>query len=321
MLSFLSSMQPPQSLSESTMAQEQQLRKRGGTKKQASNVASTRDEKDSSSDESEDALLIPKKKITESKNKDKDKERLSLSSFHITPNDHLSYWLSSLLLLRSIAFIYLIAFCVAYFQNIALIGTNGIYPFDKHLNKMSNYMSSTSSNSLLLKWFEHPTLFWFIAQTNDSLNNVALCGIIISSLILIFGNLFCHSLVFLVLWLLYHTLVNVGQLFYGYGWESQLLETGFLAIFLCRWSILPYKTKQSKDKKKEKDKTKEDKSKNKNENKNIDETNNDDDDHVESIVNWLANDDNEFNYTPPVPPSKILQFLYLWFLFRIMIGK
>ena len=27
--------------------------------------------------------------------------------------------------------------------------------------------------------------------------------------------------------------MQIGQLFYGYGWETQLCETGFLAIFLC----------------------------------------------------------------------------------------
>lgn len=29
------------------------------------------------------------------------------------------------------------------------------------------------------------------------------------------------------------SLVSVGQRFFSFGWESQLLETGFLAIFLC----------------------------------------------------------------------------------------
>eukprot|EP01063_Lacrimia_lanifica_P002442 TRINITY_DN11289_c0_g3_i1.p1 TRINITY_DN11289_c0_g3~~TRINITY_DN11289_c0_g3_i1.p1 ORF type:complete len:502 (+),score=153.18 TRINITY_DN11289_c0_g3_i1:197-1507(+) len=33
------------------------------------------------------------------------------------------------------------------------------------------------------------------------------------------------------LWALYTTLVNVGQRWYEFGWESQLLETGFLAIW------------------------------------------------------------------------------------------
>jgi hypothetical protein len=36
----------------------------------------------------------------------------------------------------------------------------------------------------------------------------------------------------LVLWVLYLSIVNVGQTWYSFGWESLLLETGFLAIFL-----------------------------------------------------------------------------------------
>jgi hypothetical protein len=36
-----------------------------------------------------------------------------------------------------------------------------------------------------------------------------------------------------VLWLLYTSFVNIGQDWYSYGWEIQLLETGFLAMFLC----------------------------------------------------------------------------------------
>src|SRR5262249_54745607 len=53
------------------------------------------------------------------------------------------------------------------------------------------------------------------------------------------------------LWLLYLSFVNVGQTFYGFGWETLLLESGFLAIFLgsgiatpsvwlnwsCRWLL------------------------------------------------------------------------------------
>ncbi|EFL20693.1 putative integral membrane protein [Streptomyces himastatinicus ATCC 53653] len=36
----------------------------------------------------------------------------------------------------------------------------------------------------------------------------------------------------MVLWLLYLSIVNVGQVWYGFGWESLLLEAGFLAVFL-----------------------------------------------------------------------------------------
>ncbi len=34
------------------------------------------------------------------------------------------------------------------------------------------------------------------------------------------------------LWALYLSIVNVGQIWYGFGWESLLLEAGFLAVFL-----------------------------------------------------------------------------------------
>ena len=36
--------------------------------------------------------------------------------------------------------------------------------------------------------------------------------------------------IWLVLWVLYLSVVNVGQRWYGFGWESVLLEAGFLAI-------------------------------------------------------------------------------------------
>src|SRR5262249_36196802 len=34
------------------------------------------------------------------------------------------------------------------------------------------------------------------------------------------------------LWAIYLSFMNVGQTFYGFGWESMLLEAGFLTIFL-----------------------------------------------------------------------------------------
>ena len=40
------------------------------------------------------------------------------------------------------------------------------------------------------------------------------------------------AIVWALLWLLYLSFVNVGQTFYGFGWESLLLEAGFFAIFL-----------------------------------------------------------------------------------------
>ena len=48
---------------------------------------------------------------------------------------------------------------------------------------------------------------------------------------LLFG--FANALQLALLWSLQLSVVQIGQLWYGYGWEIQLVETGFLAIFLC----------------------------------------------------------------------------------------
>ena len=46
---------------------------------------------------------------------------------------------------------------------------------------------------------------------------------------------FKEALVWSLLWVIYLSFVNVGQIFYAFGWESMLLEAGFFAIFLgCR---------------------------------------------------------------------------------------
>jgi hypothetical protein len=44
---------------------------------------------------------------------------------------------------------------------------------------------------------------------------------------------FANVPMLVILWFLYMSFVHVGQEWYGYGWEIQLTETGFLAIFLC----------------------------------------------------------------------------------------
>ncbi|MER3470028.1 MAG: hypothetical protein C4330_01520 [Chitinophagaceae bacterium] len=77
------------------------------------------------------------------------------------------------------------------------------------------------------------SLFWFI-YSDVTLLFFAWVGFILS-LVVVAG--FADALLMTVLWLvylfLYMCFVHVGQEWYGYGWEIQLTETGFLAIFLC----------------------------------------------------------------------------------------
>jgi hypothetical protein len=74
-----------------------------------------------------------------------------------------------------------------------------------------------------------PSLFWF-GHSDAALLTVAWTGFILACVV-VAG--YANALVLAVLWLLYMSFVHVGQDWYGYGWEIQLLETGFLAIFLC----------------------------------------------------------------------------------------
>eukprot|EP01084_Bolivina_argentea_P302211 521617_1 len=167
-----------------------------------------------------------------------------------------TYWLTSILILRSMAFVYLIAFSVAYFQNKPLIGTNGLYPYTHALEQ-----HASNHTSYWDRFISAPTLLWLMPYSNDSLDQIALCGMLLSSFVLLFGYALCHFSVFVSLWMLYHSLANVGGLFYGQslpgmeddyrggiGVESQLLETGFLAIFLCRTRLMPWKYKQKPSK-------------------------------------------------------------------------
>lgn len=78
-----------------------------------------------------------------------------------------------------------------------------------------------------------PTMFWFFDWLHQ-IDHLLLCtsttGLLMSSFIFIIGS--ANSLMMLLLWLLYHSIVNIGQAWYSFGWESQLLETGFITIFL-----------------------------------------------------------------------------------------
>jgi hypothetical protein len=51
--------------------------------------------------------------------------------------------------------------------------------------------------------------------------------------------LWAAMLMWLTLWVLYLSIVNVGQTWYSFGWESLLLEIGFLMIFLGNDHIAP----------------------------------------------------------------------------------
>jgi hypothetical protein len=135
------------------------------------------------------------------------------------------YWLTRIVFLRYLAFIYLVAFFIAFQQNESLIGEKGLTPAVTFMDRYKEHFPSSKEGFL-----SHPTIFWFISPTAKNLQYVALTGALISFFIVVMGS--ANSVMMFILWMSYFSIVNVGQTWYSFGWESLLLEIGFLSIFL-----------------------------------------------------------------------------------------
>jgi hypothetical protein len=135
-----------------------------------------------------------------------------------------SYWLTRFVILRLLGFVYTIAFFVAAKQLVPLVGAHGLTPATHFLAALETQLGSHTAGMLQL-----PTLFWF-GISDRGLSIFAWLGFALSLVVL--GG-YANAILLGVLWMMYMSIVHVGQIWYGYGWEIQLLETGFLAIFLC----------------------------------------------------------------------------------------
>lgn len=131
------------------------------------------------------------------------------------------YWLARQVLQRGIAAIYLVGFVAAARQFRPLIGERGMLPIPRFVERVS-FRIAPSIFQLHYSDRFFATLCWFGA----ALSAAILAGAI--DLV----PLWASMPIWLALWVLYLSIVNVGQRWYGFGWESLLLEAGFLAIFL-----------------------------------------------------------------------------------------
>lgn len=116
--------------------------------------------------------------------------------------------------------IFLVAFVSALHQFGPLLGSHGLLPIRDYLKRSS--------------FKQAPSLFHW--RYSDFLYRaVCALGILLSALALV-GKL--GTLGWLLLTFLYLSLVNVGQRFYGFGWESMLVEAGFFAAFMPGWAAV-----------------------------------------------------------------------------------
>ncbi|WP_037602295.1 lipase maturation factor family protein [Streptacidiphilus rugosus] len=142
--------------------------------------------------------------------------------------DASGYWLGRLLFQRALAGVYLVGFLAAARQGRALIGEHGLLPVPRFLARRG-WREAPS----LFHWGFSDRLFAGVAWTGCALAAAVAAGA---------GDavpLWAAMLGWFLLWALYLSIVNVGQTWYSFGWESLLLETGALAVFLGNAEVAP----------------------------------------------------------------------------------
>ena len=145
-----------------------------------------------------------------------------------------SYIIARWLFLRLLGIIYFIAFVSLLVQLSGLIGSNGILPAE-------NFLEAVRAGSGAESYLNLPTLAW-LSASDGFLHFLAFAGAALAVL-LILG--IAQAPVLILLWILYLSLTNVGQVFLSFQWDILLLEVGFLAIFLAPWRLLSKPSRES----------------------------------------------------------------------------
>ncbi len=132
------------------------------------------------------------------------------------------FWIGRVIFQRALAAIYLTAFISALNQFPVLLGDKGFLPAAEFIRQVP-FKSA-------------PSLF-YLGYSDRFFTVLAWLGILLSAG-LILGLLeklpwWISTLAWLTLWIFYLSIVNVGQTFFSFGWESMLVEAGFFAAFLA----------------------------------------------------------------------------------------
>jgi lipase maturation factor len=137
-------------------------------------------------------------------------------------------WLSRWLFERGLAVTYVVAFAAVLNQFRPLLGEHGLMPVPRFVAAVPFKRS--------------PSVFHW-RYSDRLVATVGWIGIAVAAALLLEIPQRLAAPVAMaswaLLWLLYVSIVNVGQRFYSFGWESLLCEVGFLAVFLGGSSDLP----------------------------------------------------------------------------------
>jgi len=134
------------------------------------------------------------------------------------------FWLTRFVILRLLGLVYAAAFLNVVHEVVPLIGQDGLLPAHLFVERVADAHGGVWEGFLAL-----PSLFWW-SVSDTALLAVGWGGLLLSLAVLA-G--YANAVMMFFLWALYMSVDHVGQRWYAFGWESQLLETGFLAVFLC----------------------------------------------------------------------------------------
>ncbi len=131
------------------------------------------------------------------------------------------YRLVSRLFLKALALIYFAAFVSLGVQIAGLAGPDGILPFTRYLGHAREALGIGA-------YWHVPTLFWLDAS-DRALWMVSAIGAIAA--MMLFADWHAR-LAAILAFACYLSLFHAGQIFLNFQWDTLLLESGFLAIFL-----------------------------------------------------------------------------------------
>src|SRR5262249_53200308 len=121
-----------------------------------------------------------------------------------------SYWLTRFVILRLLGSVYFFAFLAAANQIVPLVGERGLLPANTYLERVAAHFGSKSAG-----FAELPSVFWF--NISDRCLVVTAWAGAVLSLIVLVG--YANGIIMALLWALYMSFLDVGQDWYGFGWE------------------------------------------------------------------------------------------------------
>jgi len=142
---------------------------------------------------------------------------------------HGVYDLTRWLFLRGLGLVYVCAFASLAPQLAGLVGDDGILPAGRFL------AAAHARHGAAGYWYV-PTIAWLVGADTVSLERLAFGGAALGGALLL-G--LAPRVTAIACWILYLSLVGVGQVFLEFQWDSLLLEAGLLGVLLAPSGLRP----------------------------------------------------------------------------------